>query len=127
SSALYANVREVGMRRNMRIGSVEIWGINLNEDNLILNGFIHAQYLQPAIFLLFYFYRLMSYAFTIVRLPSQYLSRISFLFIFKPKDYHMSSYILSLDQGTTSSRAIIFDKNGSIVSVAQKEFRQIFP
>jgi glycerol kinase len=39
----------------------------------------------------------------------------------------MSTYILSLDQGTTSSRAIIFDKNGSIISVAQKEFRQIFP
>ncbi len=39
----------------------------------------------------------------------------------------MPQYILSLDQGTTSSRAIIFDKNGSIRSVAQKEFRQIFP
>ena len=36
-------------------------------------------------------------------------------------------YILSIDQGTTSSRAIIFDKYGSIVSVAQKEFRQYFP
>ena len=36
-------------------------------------------------------------------------------------------YILSLDQGTTSSRAILFDQSGSIVSVAQKEFRQIFP
>lgn len=39
----------------------------------------------------------------------------------------MSKYILALDQGTTSSRAIIFDKQGSVVSVAQKEFRQIFP
>lgn len=39
----------------------------------------------------------------------------------------MSSYILALDQGTTSSRAIVFDKNGNIISVAQKEFRQIFP
>ncbi|HUS01388.1 MAG TPA: glycerol kinase GlpK [Chitinophagaceae bacterium] len=39
----------------------------------------------------------------------------------------MSQYILSLDQGTTSSRAIIFDKGGNIVSVAQKEFKQIFP
>jgi glycerol kinase len=37
------------------------------------------------------------------------------------------AYILSLDQGTTSSRAIVFDKNGSIISVAQKEFTQIFP
>ncbi len=36
-------------------------------------------------------------------------------------------YILSFDQGTTSSRAIIFDKQGSIVAVAQKEFTQIFP
>ena len=39
----------------------------------------------------------------------------------------MSKYILSLDQGTTSSRAIIFDKKGSMISVAQKEFTQIFP
>jgi len=39
----------------------------------------------------------------------------------------MKKYILSLDQGTTSSRAIIFDKKGSIVSVAQKEFQQFFP
>ncbi|MBI5769461.1 MAG: glycerol kinase GlpK [Verrucomicrobia bacterium] len=36
-------------------------------------------------------------------------------------------YILALDQGTTSSRAIIFDHAGAIVSVAQREFRQIFP
>src|SRR5690349_22078138 len=36
-------------------------------------------------------------------------------------------YILALDQGTTSSRAIVFDHSGSIVAVAQKEFRQIFP
>ncbi|HJQ19467.1 MAG TPA: glycerol kinase GlpK [Gemmatimonadaceae bacterium] len=36
-------------------------------------------------------------------------------------------YILALDQGTTSSRAIVFDRAGSIVSVAQKEFPQIFP
>ncbi|MCT4632624.1 MAG: glycerol kinase GlpK [Firmicutes bacterium] len=36
-------------------------------------------------------------------------------------------YILSLDQGTTSSRAIIFNKAGEIVKVAQKEFTQIYP
>lgn len=36
-------------------------------------------------------------------------------------------YILALDQGTTSSRAIVFDCEGKIVSVAQKEFRQIYP
>ncbi|HPH89784.1 MAG TPA: glycerol kinase GlpK [Ferruginibacter sp.] len=39
----------------------------------------------------------------------------------------MSKYILSLDQGTTSSRAIIFDHNGAIVTTAQKEFTQLFP
>lgn len=39
----------------------------------------------------------------------------------------MSTHILALDQGTTSSRAIIFDKKGSIIAVAQKEFQQIFP
>ncbi|MBI4664502.1 MAG: glycerol kinase GlpK [Verrucomicrobia bacterium] len=36
-------------------------------------------------------------------------------------------YILALDQGTTSSRAILFDRAGSIKAVAQKEFPQIFP
>ena len=36
-------------------------------------------------------------------------------------------YILALDQGTTSSRAILFDHDGSIAAVAQKEFEQIFP
>jgi len=39
----------------------------------------------------------------------------------------MEKYILSLDQGTTSSRAIIFNKNGEIVQIAQKEFTQYFP
>ena len=39
----------------------------------------------------------------------------------------MQQYILAFDQGTTSSRAIIFDQKGSIVSLAQKEFTQIFP
>ena len=39
----------------------------------------------------------------------------------------MSKYILALDQGTTSSRAIVFDHGGNIVSMAQKEFRQIYP
>lgn len=36
-------------------------------------------------------------------------------------------YILALDQGTTSSRSIIFDRNGSIISSSQKEFTQIYP
>lgn len=39
----------------------------------------------------------------------------------------MSKYILSFDAGTTSSRAIVFDKKGSIIAVAQEEFQQIFP
>jgi len=39
----------------------------------------------------------------------------------------MQEYILSFDQGTTSSRAVVFDKKGDIVSIAQKEFTQIFP
>ncbi|MFK7000049.1 glycerol kinase GlpK [Flavobacterium oreochromis] len=39
----------------------------------------------------------------------------------------MSKYILSLDQGTTSSRSILFDLQGNVVAVSQKEFSQIFP
>lgn len=39
----------------------------------------------------------------------------------------MEQFILALDQGTTSSRAMLFNKKGEIVSVAQKEFRQIYP
>ncbi|MEG0752461.1 MAG: FGGY family carbohydrate kinase, partial [Angelakisella sp.] len=39
----------------------------------------------------------------------------------------MGSYIISLDQGTTSSRAIIFDKQQNIVEMAQKEFTQRYP
>ena len=39
----------------------------------------------------------------------------------------MKKYIMALDQGTTSSRCIIYDKKGNMVSVAQKEFTQIYP
>jgi glycerol kinase len=39
----------------------------------------------------------------------------------------MQQYMLALDQGTTSSRAILFDHSGGILSVAQKEFTQYFP
>jgi glycerol kinase len=39
----------------------------------------------------------------------------------------MSSYVLALDQGTTSSRAMIFDRDGQVVASAQQEFRQIYP
>ena len=39
----------------------------------------------------------------------------------------MGKYLMTFDQGTTSSRCIIFDKEGNIISLAQKEFTQIFP
>lgn len=39
----------------------------------------------------------------------------------------MEKYIMSLDQGTTSSRCILFDKQGNICSMAQREFTQIYP
>ena len=39
----------------------------------------------------------------------------------------MKKYILALDQGTTSSRAIIYNCEGAIVKIAQKEFTQIYP
>jgi glycerol kinase len=39
----------------------------------------------------------------------------------------MSKFILSFDQGTTSSRAILFNKEGQIASIAQREFEQIYP
>ncbi len=39
----------------------------------------------------------------------------------------MSKYVIALDQGTTSSRAIVFNHNGEIVNVAQKDFTQHFP
>ncbi|MBP1743930.1 MAG: glycerol kinase [Firmicutes bacterium] len=39
----------------------------------------------------------------------------------------MDKYIMSLDQGTTSSRCILFDRKGNICSIAQKEFTQIYP
>ncbi len=39
----------------------------------------------------------------------------------------MSKYILSLDEGTTSARAILFDKDANVVSISQHEFTQIYP
>lgn len=39
----------------------------------------------------------------------------------------MAKYLMALDQGTTSSRCILFEKNGKIHSMAQKEFSQIYP
>ena len=49
------------------------------------------------------------------------------MYAFRQIIFEMDKYILALDQGTTSSRAILFDKKGSIFSVAQKEFTQYFP
>jgi glycerol kinase len=40
---------------------------------------------------------------------------------------HAMAFLLALDQGTTSSRAIVFDSSGSILQIAQKEFAQIYP
>ena len=39
----------------------------------------------------------------------------------------MAKYVMALDQGTTSSRCILFDENGESKSVAQREFMQIYP
>ncbi|MDR0439691.1 MAG: glycerol kinase, partial [Candidatus Accumulibacter sp.] len=39
----------------------------------------------------------------------------------------MTKYLIALDQGTTSSRSIVFDKQGHIIQSSQKEFTQIFP
>ena len=39
----------------------------------------------------------------------------------------MTQYVLSLDQGTTSSRAMLFDREGKIAGIAQHEFAQHFP
>ena len=39
----------------------------------------------------------------------------------------MAKYVMALDQGTTSSRAIVFDKNGKIVTKSQREYEQIYP
>lgn len=39
----------------------------------------------------------------------------------------MKKYVMALDQGTTSSRCILFDRTGAMVSIAQKEFTQIYP
>lgn len=45
----------------------------------------------------------------------------------KTKIEQMSHYILALDQGTTSSRAIVFDQKGNILASSQREFTQIYP
>jgi glycerol kinase len=39
----------------------------------------------------------------------------------------MAEYVASIDQGTTSTRCMLFDRNGSVINVAQKEHKQIYP
>ena len=43
------------------------------------------------------------------------------------KEKAMEKYIMALDAGTTSSRCILFNKKGEMISMAQKEFTQYFP
>ena len=45
----------------------------------------------------------------------------------RERNTNLSNYIGAVDQGTTSTRFIVFDKSGRVVSVPQKEHRQIFP
>ena len=58
-----------------------------------------------------------------------FLKKFFFLIIFTAQKIimQMEKYVLALDQGTTSSRAIVFDRKGSAVAVAQKEFTQVYP
>ncbi|MDI9675168.1 FGGY family carbohydrate kinase, partial [Pseudomonas aeruginosa] len=42
-------------------------------------------------------------------------------------DKHNKKYVVALDQGTTSSRAIVFDRDANVVSQAQREFAQFYP
>src|ERR1051325_729965 len=62
-----------------------------------------------------------------LRLWNSTLSTPAFNWHIKVLTEEQVAYILALDQGTTSSRAIIFDHTGAIKAVAQKEFEQIFP
>lgn len=50
------------------------------------------------------------------------VSNVDFL-----KNRRMGKYIIALDQGTTSSRAVLFDERGAIQAMAQQEFAQVFP
>ena len=43
------------------------------------------------------------------------------------KEGIMSRYVIALDQGTTSSRAVIFDENAQVVAIKSFEFEQIYP
>jgi glycerol kinase len=59
-------------------------------------------------------------------LPLQVAGAVVFQRLSRPPEEIMS-YILALDQGTTSSRAIVFDREGNVRALAQREFAQIFP
>ena len=61
--------------------------------------------------------------------PAHILHKKRHLFLYINYNLYtiMKQYILALDQGTSSSRAIVFDETGKTCAVAQKEFRQIFP
>ena len=54
-------------------------------------------------------------------------TKINVSLIYVSGGFEMKKYIMALDAGTTSNRCILFDKNGNICSVAQKEFTQYFP
>lgn len=58
---------------------------------------------------------------------NQYFCSISESIPVKLEENSMKHYILALDQGTTSSRSILFDNKGTIVTKAQKDFEQLFP
>src|SRR5207247_10810944 len=61
--------------------------------------------------------------------PNRYVVVLYGRRVLYPKERRltMAKYVLALDQGTTSSRAIVFDHDGAIVSSAQQEFPQIYP
>lgn len=52
---------------------------------------------------------------------------LSFHYVKRKGGEGMSGYVLAIDQGTTSTRAIVFDGEMNIVGVGQKEFTQIYP
>jgi glycerol kinase len=59
--------------------------------------------------------------------PSDDSTKFSLIFFFIKSGFMPTDFILALDQGTTSSRAVLFDHSGRILGLAQKEFQQFFP
>src|ERR1700724_2781525 len=64
---------------------------------------------------------------SIVRLSSLKMKAASARPYIRRRKRKMASYIGAIDQGTTSSRFIVFDRSGRIVSTAQREHEQIYP